>query len=922
MPRIYTPDGTEKPTIIPVDAHLDDLVVKWNAAGHNEGGVILDFARRYDKNAVLMDGNAALRFVFAKFIAVIRKGKVGEEDEMYVFRDVEDKTRRGTSLCGLAHVLVTSTFFKTLPSHLQPTPFSVEEIIWLHKLRRRLWRVAHYALDASILLRTGLKFFATVLGAEGLKSFFEGDGGFHIEWVGRQPGIVHDGHGRPYYRPKSLISRFDELLAEEVDKIEIGVDDHEKLLKDMDFRGALEQVWKAENAIIPYLHCELQLIHYLERNDIAVHKSAIGVNKLTCFACNAYVGAVNARRDLAGLEPWVLPGTSNKFDPAWLIPQSTEGIQAVNLIWERLKKGIQDLARRELRWKRVKGYGSNIATVPSLYHPMYYVSSLHFGPIRPRIWSAMAIGYNCRLTSKPLDVETPSTVDERLQPLIPQYGCEAFEALLDNLSKRASNASQLRRRPMNNAPLCIIASKLLQPKKLFNAERKWQTSAATVEFQAPTTQRNAEPSIPGIAIAIARIAHLWIPQSREKAELYLLDHLLRHHPPIQLPHGFPISAGRELQCSVLALQSSSSGARKMKLLASDSSQTRPKMRKKPGRKKEVSGVSKKDYFQQLAKQIFVNFERETGKSESSVVVFVFARSTTRSTNKLGQTGAGMSYEDLVADPTKSNIIQKLVDSFPWWPDLHGWWRKKPAYNNSSAGFIADFWPDRRNHESICGSGTWVELGWDVWVSIIWRHCVRGGVSFFSRCFMVLVGSSTANPPVLYQCICLRVRGSYHYKWFVTMVATRWGKGLLSLLFAHFVTWGTMITDPAVLWMGALASQALQLQLLDLVLVWIVGFGQWSVKQGSVPGEWYEYLIEVFPISLFRKFFVLLTLSKFLDASCLTLIAGLSRTFGYLMRFVLCVGYIRVGELSGRKKYDLMERMHSRVIKRWVDRYVL
>ncbi|KAF9231676.1 hypothetical protein BU15DRAFT_68131 [Melanogaster broomeanus] len=49
----------------------------------------------------------------------------------------------------------------------------------------------------------------------------------------------------------------------------------------------------------------------------------------------------------------------------------------------------------------------------------------------------------------------------------------------------------------------------------------------------------------------------------------------------------------------------------------------------------------------------------------------------------------MSYEDLVADPTKSNIIQKLVDSFPWWPDLHGWWRKNPAYNNSSAGFIAD-----------------------------------------------------------------------------------------------------------------------------------------------------------------------------------------------------------------------------------------
>ncbi|KAF9231930.1 hypothetical protein BU15DRAFT_67926, partial [Melanogaster broomeanus] len=338
----YTPDGAEKPSIIPVDAHFDDLVVKWNAAGHNEGGFMLDFAHRYDKNAVLMDGNAALRFVFAEFIAVIRKKKVGEEDEMYVFRDVEDKMRRGTSLCGLAYVLVTSTFFKALPSRFQPTPFSKEENLWLHKLRRRLGRVAHYTSDASILVRTGLKFFATVLGAEGLKSFFEGDGGFHIE---------------PYYRPKSLISRFDELLAEEVDKI--GVEDREKLLKDMGFRGALEHVWKAENAIIPHLHCELQLIHYLERNDIAIHKNVIGVSKLTCFACNAYVGAVNTRRGLAGFGPWMLAGTSDKFDPAWLIPQSTDGIQAVNLIWKRLKKGIQNLTRRELRRERVHGYGSN-----------------------------------------------------------------------------------------------------------------------------------------------------------------------------------------------------------------------------------------------------------------------------------------------------------------------------------------------------------------------------------------------------------------------------------------------------------------------------------------------------------------------------------------------------------------------------------
>ncbi|KIK77671.1 hypothetical protein PAXRUDRAFT_834917, partial [Paxillus rubicundulus Ve08.2h10] len=49
----------------------------------------------------------------------------------------------------------------------------------------------------------------------------------------------------------------------------------------------------------------------------------------------------------------------------------------------------------------------------------------------------------------------------------------------------------------------------------------------------------------------------------------------------------------------------------------------------------------------------------------------------------------MSYEDLVADPSKSNIIcmlnsdaEKLVELFPWWPELHGWWRKNLAYNTA------------------------------------------------------------------------------------------------------------------------------------------------------------------------------------------------------------------------------------------------
>ncbi|KAF9231927.1 hypothetical protein BU15DRAFT_81842 [Melanogaster broomeanus] len=98
-------------------------------------------------------------FVFANvYRCLFGKNKVGEEDEMYVFRDVEDKTRRGACLCGLAHVLVSSTFFKALPSRFQATPFSMEENLWLQQAQTTTmeeWRIIRS--DASILVRTGIE---------------------------------------------------------------------------------------------------------------------------------------------------------------------------------------------------------------------------------------------------------------------------------------------------------------------------------------------------------------------------------------------------------------------------------------------------------------------------------------------------------------------------------------------------------------------------------------------------------------------------------------------------------------------------------------------------------------------------------------------------------------------------------------------
>ncbi|KIK77363.1 hypothetical protein PAXRUDRAFT_778208 [Paxillus rubicundulus Ve08.2h10] len=89
--------------------------------------------------------------------------------------------------------------------------------------------------------------------------------------------------------------------------------------------------------------------------------------------------------------------------------------------------------------------------------------------------------------------------------------------------------------------------------------------------------------------------------------------------------------------------------------------------KDAGWKREVSGVSKKDYFQQLARQIFTNNTNHELKTYSQSHPHLFKSQINRRVqdlckkynevnSKLGQTGAGMSYEDLVADPSKSNII--------------------------------------------------------------------------------------------------------------------------------------------------------------------------------------------------------------------------------------------------------------------------
>ncbi|OJA17848.1 hypothetical protein AZE42_11093 [Rhizopogon vesiculosus] len=49
---------------------------------------------------------------------------------------------------------------------------------------------------------------------------------------------------------------------------------------------------------------------------------------------------------------------------------------------------------------------------------------------------------------------------------------------------------------------------------------------------------------------------------------------------------------------------------------------------------------------------------------------------------LKMTGAGKMYEELQQEPEMELLIKMKLEAFPWWPDLHGWWRTNPAFNTA------------------------------------------------------------------------------------------------------------------------------------------------------------------------------------------------------------------------------------------------
>ncbi|KAI3998488.1 hypothetical protein K525DRAFT_180060, partial [Schizophyllum commune Loenen D] len=64
-----------------------------------------------------------------------------------------------------------------------------------------------------------------------------------------------------------------------------------------------------------------------------------------------------------------------------------------------------------------------------------------------------------------------------------------------------------------------------------------------------------------------------------------------------------------------------------------------------------------------------------------LITFVRLKKKYRESNlKIGQTGAGKRREEITPGSDLDNIIQGIEREFPFWRQLHGWWRTLPNFN--------------------------------------------------------------------------------------------------------------------------------------------------------------------------------------------------------------------------------------------------
>ncbi|KAJ7827203.1 hypothetical protein B0H13DRAFT_2373968 [Mycena leptocephala] len=103
-----------------------------------------------------------------------------------------------------------------------------------------------------------------------------------------------------------------------------------------------------------------------------------------------------------------------------------------------------------------------------------------------------------------------------------------------------------------------------------------------------------------------------------------------------------------------------------------------------GRKKQTGKTTKMAYYLKMADAVFSVDASDTVRADYVENPNRYACSVENylgsCNNELGQTGAGLKPEDVTPESEIANKIAKIKVDFPYWEQLHGFWRTLPNFN--------------------------------------------------------------------------------------------------------------------------------------------------------------------------------------------------------------------------------------------------
>jgi hypothetical protein len=346
-------DKTELPKLL-IQDRFDLIVDRWAEGGNMEDGVgFLSLSAKCGTPS--MDGNQCVKDVFGLIVSAATSTKGG------LPADAETCWLRVSSFTLQATTLLESKFFKSFdkPGPENQNPIPDEDFIWILRLRRRLWRIARYLAQSNTFAFSGLPFIRNILGEDGSKRFADGGPGVKIVCVGDESGVLPDNYGHevemclpPMEFLNKLFDKFDYTAEGEKNIPAIP----RETLTD------IGKFWEIPGSIKPFLHCEIQMILYLQANNIQIQENAIGCSKLMCWACNAYVEKANKERGGKAGKAWLLSGTSEKPHHAWLVPSGVLGDAIVSDIMKGLESLVSWFAVEFGRHRKQLSGGSDSAT--------------------------------------------------------------------------------------------------------------------------------------------------------------------------------------------------------------------------------------------------------------------------------------------------------------------------------------------------------------------------------------------------------------------------------------------------------------------------------------------------------------------------------------------------------------------------------